>query len=217
MTNSKLIFDLIENGDENITKSYLISMLSERAKERLEEEKEKSSGSAESAEIKADSEKDEITLDPEFQKEFFLKTFEYKGKIITLKKVGMGASAPVSAYIDGKRKDIFLSLKQARRGIKKIIDIEDSLKTPTPEGSKIEGQPPTVESLKNSDENGVTLVHEDWSVSFLSHNEVSDLLEIHSRLNKKNKDNFEDKLSKSQESASDMLHYFQERIKRDLI
>ena len=217
MTNSKLIFDLIASGDEDITKSYLSSMISEKAKERLVEEKEKSGGSTESAEIKADSEKDEITLDPEFQKEFFLKTFEYKGKIITLKKVGMGASAPVSAYVDGKRKDIFLSLKQARRGIKKIIDIEDSVKTPTPEGSEIEGQPPTVESLKQSDENGVILVHEDWSVSFLNHNEVSDLLEIHSRLNKKNKDNFEDKLSKSQESASDMLHYFQERIKRDLL
>jgi hypothetical protein len=150
MTNSKLIFDLIENGDENITKSYITSMICEKAKARLDEEKEKESGSTESAEIKADSEKDEITLDPEFQKEFFLKTFEYKGKIITLKKVGMGASAPVSAYVDGKRKDIFLSLKQARKGIKNI-------------------------------------------------------------------DNFEDKLSKSQESASDMLHYFQERIKRDLL
>jgi transcriptional regulator len=217
MTNSKLIFDLIENGDENITKSYITSMICEKAKARLDEEKEKESGSTESAEIKADSEKDEITLDPEFQKEFFLKTFEYKGKIITLKKVGMGASAPVSAYVDGKRKDIFLSLKQARKGIKNIIDIEDRVKTPEPKGEEIEGQPPTIESLKNSDEYGIAIVHEDWTVSFLSHDEVSDLLEIHSRLNKKNKDNFEDKLSKSQESASDMLHYFQERIKRDLL
>jgi hypothetical protein len=72
MTNSKLIFDLIENGDENITKSYITSMICEKAKARLDEEKEKESGSTESAEIKADSEKDEITLDPEFQKEFFL-------------------------------------------------------------------------------------------------------------------------------------------------
>ena len=90
-------------------------------------------------------------------------------------------------------------------------------KTPEPKGEEIEGQPPTVESLKNSDENGIAIVHEDWTVSFLSHDEVSDLLEIHSRLNKKNKDNFEDKLSKSQESASDMLHYFQERIKGSLM
>ena len=66
-----------------------------------------------------------MALDPEFQKEFFLKRFEYKGEVVTLKKVGMGASAPVSAYVDGKRKDIFLTLKQARKGIKNIIDLEE--------------------------------------------------------------------------------------------
>ena len=225
MSKSKLLFDLVENGDPSTAKSYLTAMMAEKASLRIEEEKKKEpeNDSTASAEIKADTEKDEITLDPEFQKEFFLKTFEYKGKIITLKKVGMGASAPVSAYVDGKRKDIFLSLKQARKGIKQIIDIEQP-KTPTeptPEETtsveEVDGYPPTVDSLRNSDEFGIALVHEDTTVSFLDHNEINDLLEIHSRLNKKNKDNFEDRLSKSQESASDMLHYFQERIKRNLV
>ena len=78
-------------------------------------------------------------------------------------------------------------------------------------GEKIEGQP-TIESLKNSDEKTIAIVHEDWTVSFLSHGEVSDLLEIHSRLNKKNKDNFEDKL-KVTGICLDMLHYFKKGLK----
>ena len=88
MTNSKLIFDLIENGEENITKSYLTSMICEKAKARLDEEKEEGKWFYQSLpKSKQIQRKDEITLDPEFQKEFFLKTFEYKGKIITLKKL----------------------------------------------------------------------------------------------------------------------------------
>ena len=77
-------------------------MNEEAAPTRAETEKDEAEASKASAE--ADSEMDKIALDPEFQKEFFLSTFDYDGKVITLKKVGMGASAPVSAYIDGKRK-----------------------------------------------------------------------------------------------------------------
>ena len=92
---------------------------------------ERSRKKAEKAEADSQGDKDDQTLPrlsiQNFKKNFTSKSFEYKGKVITLKKVGMGASAPVSAYVDGKRKDIFLTLKQARKGIKKIIDIEDKM------------------------------------------------------------------------------------------
>ena len=123
---------LIENAPDQIVKTYLDSLLASKTI-NLIEEAEESRPEKKEAEATEEGDKDDITLDPEFQKEFFLKTFEYKDKVITLKKVGMGASAPVSAYVDGKRKDIFLTLKQARKGIKKIIDMEEKRKEPVKE------------------------------------------------------------------------------------
>ena len=116
------------------------------------------------AETSEEGDKEDVTLDPEFQKEFFLNTFEYKGKVITLKKVGMGASAPVSAYVDGKRKDIFLTLKQARKGIKKIIDMEEKRKEPVKE-SFVSA---TISELETIDESGASVVFADDSIAFLS-------------------------------------------------
>ena len=123
----------------------------------------------------------------------------------------MGASAPVSAYIDGKRKDIFLTLKQAKRGIKKIIDIENKM------ASQKEAQPATVESLQSSDTDGVVLIHEDNSMSYFTFEQASQALEIHKRLNKKNQVSFEKTLNSSEKEATNMIHYFQERLKRDLV
>ena len=184
-------------------------MNEEATPSRAETEKDEAEASKASAE--ADSEMDKIALDPEFQKEFFLSTFDYDGKVITLKKVGMGASAPVSAYVDGKRKDIFLTLKQAKRGIKKIIDIENKM------ASQKEAQPATVESLQSSDTDGVVLIHEDNSMSYFTFEQASQALEIHKRLNKKNQVSFEKTLNSSEKEATNMIHYFQERLKRDLV
>ena len=112
---------LIENAPDQIVKTYLDSLLASKTISLIEEAEE-SRPEKKEAEASEEGDKDDITLDPEFQKEFFLNTFEYKDKVITLKKVGMGASAPVSAYVDGKRAELFMSQKQAEREIKKLID-----------------------------------------------------------------------------------------------
>jgi ribosomal protein L21E len=211
MSEAKNAIDLIENAPDKDAKSFISSLLASKAITRINERKfeideEANRPKVETEKVAAEGDKEDIALDPEFQKEFFLKTFDYKGKVITLKKVGMGASAPVSAYVDGKRKDIFLTLKQARKGIKTIIDLEDKMK------SGEEPQPATVESLQNASLDGAFLIHEDDSKSFLSFDEVSETLEIYNRLNNTNKDAFEKKLRSSEEDATDMIQFFQERL-----
>ena len=211
MSEAKNAIDLIENAPDKVVKTFISSLLASKAITRINERKfeideEANRPKDETQKVTAEGDKEDIALDPEFQKEFFLKTFEYKGKVITLKKVGMGASAPVSAYVDGKRKDIFLTLKQARKGIKTIIDLEDKMK------SGEEPQPATVESLQNASLDGAFLIHEDDSMSFLSFDEVSETLEIYNRLNNTNKDAFEKKLRSSEEDATDMIQFFQERL-----
>lgn len=203
---------LIENAPDQIVKTYLDSLLASKTI-NLIEEAEESRPEKKEAEASEEGDKDDITLDPEFQKEFFLKTFEYKDKVITLKKVGMGASAPVSAYVDGKRKDIFLTLKQARKGIKKIIDMEEKRKEPVKE-SFVNA---TISELETIDESGASVVFEDDSIAFLSQKNANFILETYKSLNKKNKDKFEDKLKSSSEEAIQMVNFFQERIKRDII
>ena len=211
MSEAKNAIDLIENAPDKDAKSFISSLLASKAitrinKRKFEIDEEANRPKVETEKVAAEGDKEDIALDPEFQKEFFLKTFEYKGKVITLKKVGMGASAPVSAYVDGKRKDIFLTLKQARKGIKTIIDLKDKMK------SGEEPQPATVESLQNASLDGAFLIHEDDSKSFLSFDEVSETLEIYNRLNNTNKDAFEKKLRLSEEDATDMIQFFQERL-----
>ena len=221
MKDTRNFIDLLENAPDKVSSTFLKSLLSTKALDFVdahrqivkEEAAEKSPElqAAQTDKAEADADKADPTLDPDFQKEFYLKSFEHNGKIITLKKVGMGASAPVSAYVDGKRKDIFLSLKQARRGIKKILDLEEKM------GGEKEVKEATIASLQTMPSDGVILKHRDESYSFFSLSEASDALEIHKRLNNKNKTAFEDELEDSQDKAVSMIHFCQERLKRDLI
>ena len=203
---------LIENAPEEIVETYLNSLLATKTINLIEEADE-SRPEKKEEEASSDGDKDDITLDPEFQKEFFLNTFEYKDKVITLKKVGMGASAPVSAYVDGKRKDIFLTLKQAKRGIKKIIDMEEKRKQPVQE-TFVDA---SIKDFEQIDESGASVVFKDDSIAFLSKENANFILETYKSLNKKNRDKFEDKLKSSSEEAIQMVNFFQERIKRDII
>jgi|TARA_E500000318_G_scaffold111034_2_gene128202 hypothetical protein len=221
MKDARNFIDLLENAPDKVSSTFLKSLLSTKALDFVDAHRQivKEEAAEESPELQAaqtdkaeaDADKADPTLDPDFQKEFYLKSFEYKGKVITLKKVGMGASAPVSAYVDGKRKDIFLTLKQARKGIKKILDLENKM------GGEKEVKEATILSLQTMPSDGVILKHRDESYSYFSLLEASDALEIHKRLNNKNKAAFEDELEDSQDKAVSMIHFFQERLKRDLI
>ena len=183
----------------------------ETEKIKSEKEENKADIKKKEAEIKKDA--DDVALDPEFQKEFFLDTFNYKGKVITLKKVGMGASAPVSAYVDGKRTDIFLTQKQALAGIKKIIDLKG-----IKEQTNLESvQSLNIKAIRGVGLGGCNLKHGDGNVTFFTFDDASNILEIYENLNNKNKRLFQKELGGSQKSAVGMIHHFQEMLKRDLV
>jgi len=215
--------NLILEAPEKVSVAYTMSVLASRCLGAIEEEfrrppEDKKSPELEKAETdkteadaaKAEAEADatDPTLDPDFKKEFYLSSFDYKGKKIVLKKLGMGVSAPVSAYVDGKRAELFMSQKQAEREIKKLID-NGFVKTPKPEA--------TVESLRAFGMNGGIVEHADGSHSVMKFSDIQHTLEIYDRLNKEHRVAFEERLRKSQKDAADMIGFFQERLKRNLV
>ena len=213
--------DMILNAPREISVSYTMSVLASKAINGIQEEfakpkpeaEEKSpeikAAEAEKAEAeakKADAEADatDPTLDPNFQKEFYLTSFEYKGKTVVLKKVGMGASAPVSAYVDGKRKELFLTRKQAERETKKLIDM----------GVIDEA---TVDNIRKISLSGGVVEHTDGAISRLDFESATNILEIHDNLNNMHKEAFEKSLKDSYEAAKQMIDFFQSRLKRDVV
>ena len=80
-----------------------------------------------------------------------------------------------------------------------------------------EPKPATVESLENANLDGAYLIHEDDSTSFFTFDDVCETLEIYKRLNNTNRDAFKKRLRSSEESATDMIHFFQDRLKRDIV
>jgi HD-GYP domain-containing protein (c-di-GMP phosphodiesterase class II) len=198
--------DLMLFAPEKVAKGYITSLLASKTIAVMESRRlqisEEATRPKEKVEAETEKEdKDDVALDPEFQKEFYLKSFEYKGKLITLKKLGMGASAPVSAYVDDKRTEIFLTPEQAEREIKKIIDMKEKVKDAK------------MESLENAGLDGVIVEHDDKTTTNLSFEQISEVLEIYKRLNNKNKDRFDVTFAKSSDEATEMINYFKKGLR----
>ena len=213
--------DLILNAPKEVSVSYTMSILASRALSRLDEEAKKpqpekkeqspelkaaEADKAEAEAKKADAEANasDPTLDPDFQKEFYLTSFEHKGRKIVLKKVGMGASAPVSAYVDGKRKELFLTQGQAEREIKRLIDLDMVSES-------------VVDTIRSFGLQGGIIKHDDGTETKLDFDTASSILEMYDHLNNKHKEAFESNLKTSHEDAIQMIGFFQERLKRDLV
>tara|TARA_R100001510_G_C7654040_1_gene212611 strand:+ start:340 stop:1005 length:666 start_codon:yes stop_codon:yes gene_type:complete len=213
--------DLILNAPKEVSVSYTMSILASRTLTRIDEEAKKpapekpeKSDALKAAELekaKADAKKAEEqgdkadpTLDPEYQKEFYLTSFEYKGKKVILKKVGMGASAPVSAYVNGERKELFLTQGQAEREIKRLIDLDAISES-------------VVDTIRSFGLRGGIIKHDDGTETKLDFDTASSILEMYDHLNNKHKEAFESNLKSSHEDAVQMIGFFQERLKRDLV
>ena len=65
---------------------------------------------------------DDISLDPNFEKEFFMKEMEHKGHKITIKQVGLGLSKPVRVYVDGNRWEFFPGPESALKAARSYVD-----------------------------------------------------------------------------------------------
>jgi hypothetical protein len=80
----------------------------------------------------AGSTKDDMSLDPNFEKEFYHSTEKYKGQDILVKQLGTGFGKPVRVYINGRRWEFFPGPKAAVNATKDYIDgmLKDAKKDP---------------------------------------------------------------------------------------
>lgn len=70
----------------------------------------------------AGSTKDDISLDPNFEKEFYHSSEKYKNQEIIMKQLGTGFGKPVRVYINGRRWEFFPGPKVAMKATKEYID-----------------------------------------------------------------------------------------------
>lgn len=126
--NSRRIIDCVMRGDKEEATRILRESLDKKQVEAALEQSVAiaynaihESDAADAAAAAAEQGLPDPALDPAMTKEFFLKTFEVNGTPVTLKKVGLGASAPVSSFIDGERWEMFMTPQQATREAKKYI------------------------------------------------------------------------------------------------
>ena len=80
----------------------------------------------------AGSAKDDMSLDPNFEKEFYHSTEKYKGQEILVKQLGTGFGKPVRVYINGRRWEFFPGPKAAVKATRDYIDgmLKDAKKDP---------------------------------------------------------------------------------------
>lgn len=71
---------------------------------------------------------DDTVLDPEFDKEFFLKSLVVGENRIVLKTLGVGKNKPVSVYINDERWELFPGPKGAEKQTKEFIESGDYTK-----------------------------------------------------------------------------------------
>ena len=245
--------DLIENAPPKVASTFISSLLASRAIDKINQRKfeldeeaaapemtpEQERQAAEMGEIEvAMMQKNLELMDTQAdymrpKGELFLKSFAYKDKIVTLKKMGAGVSTPVVVYVDdgdGHQKlDVFLTPEQAERESKKILKLRDKqekklAKQEAKQAAEMERQQAemerqqdevqeaSIEALQNADLDGVVMLHEDDSISYLSFEEASAALEIYKRLNNTNREAFEKGLRLSEDNAIDMIQFFQERL-----
>ena len=252
--------DLIENAPAKVASTFISSLLASRAIDKINQRKfeldeeaaapemtpEQERQAAEMGEIEvAMMQKNLELMDTQAdymrpKGELFLKSFAYKDKIVTLKKMGAGVSTPVVVYVDdgdGHQKlDVFLTPEQAERESKKILKLRDKQERKLAkqeekqaaemerqqaemerqqaemERQQDEVQEASIEALQNADLDGVVMLHEDDSISYLSFEEASAALEIYKRLNNTNREAFEKGLRLSEDNAIDMIQFFQERL-----
>lgn len=112
MNDIRTIFENLDgNNDPETVLELFRSALSERMYRKLGMEHIDTSFRIwEEGELDADKTvgtPDDTVLDPAFDKEFFLKTFDVGENIITIKTLGVGRNKPVSVYINDERWELF--------------------------------------------------------------------------------------------------------------
>lgn len=124
MDDIRTIFDNLDsNNDPDMVKELFRAALNERMYRRLGMEHIDTTFRLweEDAAAAAVGTPDDTVLDPAYEKEYFLKTFEVKNNTITIKSVGMGRNKPVSVYINDERWELFAGPKTAEKQVTEYI------------------------------------------------------------------------------------------------
>ena len=127
--NSRRVIDCVMRGDNEEATRILRESLDRKQVEATLEQSvaiaydaiHESDNAAAAADAAAEQGLPDPALDPAMTKEFFLKSFEVDGTPVTLKKLGLGASAPISSFVGGERWEMFMTPQQATREAKKYI------------------------------------------------------------------------------------------------
>lgn len=127
--NSRRVIDCVMRGDNEEATRILRESLDRKQVEATLEQSvaiaydaiHESDNAAAAADAAAEQGLPDPALDPAMTKEFFLKSFEVDGTPVTLKKLGLGASAPISSFVGGERWEMFMTPEQATREAKKYI------------------------------------------------------------------------------------------------
>ena len=258
MNEARNAIDLIIHAPERVAEGYLSSLLASKAiqqfeKRHLELREEAAPPEEQAPPSEVDQKMAEIELamaqknlelldtQGDYMRpkgELFLKTFNFQDKIVTIKKVGSGVSAPVVVYVDdgnGQQKlDTFMTAPQAERESKKILKLQaqQAEKLAKEEEKKMaemekqqaemedennEVQEASIDALRQSSLDGILVEHEDGSQNYMTFQETQDVLEIHKRLNNTNRDKIEKTFASSEDAATQMINFFQERLRKDVI
>ena len=120
----RFLIDLIENNDKKESKVLIESMISDVVSSKFAKRRSSVLNIFEEEEgTGVEGTLEDPLLQPSaiVSKEYFFKRYNYDGKEIVMKKVGMGQNAPTVTYIDGTRYEIFTTAKQAEKETQRYI------------------------------------------------------------------------------------------------
>jgi hypothetical protein len=69
-----------------------------------------------------------------------------------------------------------------------------------------------VESLQNAGLDGIIVEHNDKTITNMTFEDITEVLEIYKRLNNKNKDRFDVTFAKSKDDAMNMINHFKKGL-----
>ena len=235
----RFLIDLIENNDKKESKVLIESMISDVVTSKFSErrssilnifEQEDAGGSVEGT-------LEDPLLQPSaiVSKEYFFKRYNYDGKEIVMKKVGMGQNAPTVTYIDGTRYEIFTTAKQAEKetqryikdgsydkAIKALEDQEAAQAKAAEDEANAAAQEEEPEKITDSFEYVVSserpsiLTFNNGEEKVITVSEAHDALEILKLLNNENGINFLQRLSHSINSYQDTMDFFLDKVRKGI-
>jgi hypothetical protein len=239
------IIDLIENDDKEESKVLIESLISCIVESKFtkisssllnifEEE-----GIATPEDIEGTI--SDPVLDPNFSREYFYKRFNYEGKEIVLKRLGLGQNAPTISYVNKSRYEVFSTPKQAEKETINYIK-DGSYDKLMKEKANIEAdQKAAAEKAMNAEEDKTKKEeqdHEKITESFtdiisserptiitfnngeekvITVSEAYDVLEILKLLNNENGIKFLKRLSDSITSYQGTMDFFLDKIRKGII